>query len=71
MTSAMETPAEAIPALEKAETVASAEEQLEAVVERIIRAYQASGTLAKRIEALQKELTEKPTAAGPLLSTQV
>ncbi len=61
---AMDKPAEAIPELEKAEAVASAEEQLEAVVERIIRAYQASGTLARRIEALQKELTDKPTAAG-------
>jgi len=61
---AMDRPAEALPDLEKAETLAAAEEQSEAVVDRLIRAYQSSGSLAARSEGLRKELAAKPTAAG-------
>ena len=61
---ALEKPVEALAELEKAEKVASAEEQTEAVLERLIRAYQASGTLAATIEGLNKALATAPTAAG-------
>jgi tetratricopeptide (TPR) repeat protein len=61
---AMDQPIEALTELEKAEKSASAEEQTEAVLDRLIRAYQASGTLASRIEGLQKSLAATPSAAG-------
>jgi tetratricopeptide (TPR) repeat protein len=61
---ALDVPLEALTELEKAEKSASAEEQTEAVMERLIRAYQASGTLASRIEGLQKSLAATPSAAG-------
>jgi tetratricopeptide (TPR) repeat protein len=61
---ALDRPLEALPELEKAEKVASAEEQTEAVLERLIHAYQASGTVAARVEALEKSLATSPTAAG-------
>ena len=61
---ALDRPLEALPELDKAEKVASAEEQSEAVLERLIRAYQASNTLASKIEALQNALATAPTAAG-------
>ncbi len=61
---ALDKPLEALPELEKAEKLASAEEQSEAVIERLIRAYQASGTLAARVEALRGEMAARPTPAG-------
>ena len=61
---ALDLPLEALPELEKAEKVASADEQAEAVLERLIRAYQASGTLAAKVESLKKDLGATPTAAG-------
>ena len=61
---ALDLPLEALPELEKAEKVASADEQAEAVLERLIRAYQASGTLAAKVESLKKDLAVTPTAAG-------
>ncbi len=61
---ALDRPLEALPELDKAETLAAAEEQTEAVLERLIHAYQASGTLANRIERLEKSLVTAPTAAG-------
>ena len=61
---ALDRPLQALPELEKAEKLAAAEEQSEAVLERLIRAYQASGTLAERIGGLEKSLSTIPTAAG-------
>ena len=61
---ALDRPLEALPELEKAEKVAAAEEQSEAVLGRLIRTYQASNALGSKAEALQNALATAPTAAG-------
>ncbi len=56
-----------MPELEKAEKLASAEEQTEAVLDRLIRAYQASGTLAEsdRRPCKKRSRPPRPPPAGP------
>ena len=60
----LDQPTEALVELEKASTVAAADEQAEAVLDRQIKAYLASSTLGGRIETLNKEVQGRPTAMG-------
>ena len=60
----LERPNDALPELDRAEKLALAEEQSDAVLDRQIRAYQDSGTLAARVESLRESLSKSPTAAG-------
>ena len=61
---AMEQPTEALVELEKASKSATADEQTEAVLDRQIRAYQASNTLGAQIDGLRLELVKTPNALG-------
>ncbi len=61
---ALDQPAEALAELDRAARFAAADEQVEAVVDRQIKAYQAAGTLGATTEALALDLKGKPTAAG-------
>ena len=61
---ALDQPAEALKELDRAARVASADEQAEAVLDRQVKAYQASGTLGATIDALAADLKARPTAAG-------